>query len=89
MTGPAHATRLWLALAVTTLCGLTWGSELETGPTAAHLDLADLCLFLAAARQADQRRCTRLFRLGWLWLLVQLIFGPPARASNWLKENEG
>jgi hypothetical protein len=77
MTDPARAARLWLALAVATLWVVTLGSELETGPTEAYPDLPDLCLLLATVRQAGQRRRTRLFRLGWLWLLVQLITAQP------------
>jgi hypothetical protein len=77
MTDPARAARLWLALAVATLWVVTLGSELETGPTAAHPDLPDLRLLLTTARQAGQRRRTRLFRLGWLRLLVQLITAQP------------
>ena len=77
MTDPARAARLWLALAVATLWVVTLGSELETGPTEAQPELPDLRLLLAAARQAAQRRRTRLFRLGWLWLLVQLITAQP------------
>jgi len=77
MTDPTRAARLWLALAVATLWVVTLGSELETGPTAAHPDLPDLRLLLATACQAGQRRRTRLFRLGWLRLLVQLITAQP------------
>jgi hypothetical protein len=77
MTDPARAARLWLALAVATLWVVTLGSELETGPADMHPDLPDLRLLLATARQAGQRRHTRLFRLGWLWLLVQLITAQP------------
>jgi hypothetical protein len=76
MRDPARAARLWLALAVATLWMLTVGSDLELGPTAAAPDLPDLQPILG--KQAAHRpRPLRLFRLGWLWLLVQLIQGQP------------
>jgi hypothetical protein len=77
MTDPARAARLWLALSVATLWVVTLGSELETGPTDEHADLPDLRALLSSTLQAGQRRRTRLFRLGQLWLLVQLITAQP------------
>lgn len=77
MTDPGRASRLWLALAVASLWVVTLGSELETGPTDENPDLPDLRDLLVSPLQAGQRRRTRLFRLGWLWLLVQLITARP------------
>lgn len=77
MENPARASRLWLALAVASLWVVTLGSQLETGPTDANPDLPDLRSILASPLQAGQRRRTRLFRLGRLWLLVQLIAAHP------------
>jgi len=77
MTDPERAARLWLALAVAHLWMVTLGSELETGPTAEMPDLPDLRSILDMARRVGGRRRIRLFRLGWLWLLVQLITAQP------------
>ena len=73
MTDPARAERLWLALAVATLWVISVGSELEVGPPPDAVDLPDLRALLG--RRAEQPRPTRLFRLGWLWVLVQAIQG--------------
>ena len=77
MTNPDRAERLWLALAVANLWMVTLGSELESGPTAEVPDLPDLKLILAGVLKAGGRRSIRLFRLGWLWLLVQVITAQP------------
>jgi hypothetical protein len=77
MTDPARASRLWLALAVASLWVVTLGSERETGPTDENPDLPDLGPLLASPLQPGQRRWTRLFRLGRLWLLAQLITTHP------------
>jgi hypothetical protein len=74
MKDPARASRLWLALAVATLWMLTIGSDLELGPSDNAPDLPDLSTILGV-RDAQRPRAIRLFRLGWLWLLVQLIQG--------------
>jgi hypothetical protein len=78
MTDPARAARVWLALAVANLWMVTLGSELETGPTAEVPGLPDLHPILTGViRQAGCRRRLRLFRLGWLLLLVSLIVARP------------
>jgi hypothetical protein len=74
MRDPARAARLWLALAVATLWMLTIGSDIELGPPAEQPELPDLTPLLGK-RAAQQPRRLRLFRLGWLWLLVRLIQG--------------
>lgn len=76
MRDPARAARLWLALAVATLWMLTIGSDMELGPTDDVPDLPDLQPILGQ-RAAHRPRHIRLFRLGWLWLLVQFIRGQP------------
>jgi len=72
MREPNRVARLWLAMAVATLWMITVGSELELGPSSAEVDLPDLRPLLGLAGAHRPRRM-RLFRLGWLWLLVQLI----------------
>jgi hypothetical protein len=74
MRDPARVARLWVALAVATLWVISVGSELELGPSAEAVDLPDLRPLLGVSAQARPRR-TRLFRLGWLWVLVQAIRG--------------
>lgn len=74
MDDPERVARLWLALAVATLWMITLGSDLEVGPSAEQVDLPDLRPLLGLNGQRRPRR-TRLLRLGWLWLLVQLITG--------------
>jgi hypothetical protein len=76
MRDPARVARLWLALAVATLWVISVGSDLELGPSAEPVDLPDLRPLLDVAPSARPRR-TRLFRLGWLWMLVQAIRGRP------------
>jgi len=78
MTDPARAARVWLALAVANLWMVTLGSELETGPTAEVPELPDVHSILnSGTRQHGRRRRLRLFRLGWLSLLVWLIAAQP------------
>lgn len=74
MRDPERAARLWLALAVATLWMLTIGSDVELGPSEAYPELPDLTA-IVGMRAATRPRKLRLFRLGWLWLLVQLIDG--------------
>jgi hypothetical protein len=76
MTDPARATRLWLAMAVATLWMITLGSDLELAATDRPSDLPDLQPILGQ-RAAHCPRRMRLLRLGWLWLLVQLIRQQP------------
>jgi hypothetical protein len=63
-------------MAVATLWMLTVGSDLELGPSDDAPDLPDLRP-IVGVRAAQHPRPIRLFRLGWLWLLVQLIHGQP------------
>ncbi len=74
MTDPARAARLWLALAVATLWMISVGSDLEVGAAADGVELPDLRDLLGIGAATQPRR-TRLFRLGWLWLLVQAVRG--------------
>jgi len=71
MSDPERAARLWLALAVAMLWMVSLGSELENEPASA--EMPDLRGLLAGVVAGRQRRRLRLFRLGWLWLLVELI----------------
>ncbi|HSJ54161.1 MAG TPA: transposase [Anaerolineae bacterium] len=77
MTDPDRAARLWLPLAIAMLWTVTLGSELETGPTEEIADVPDLSSILAATIRTGRRRRIRLFRLGWLWLLVRLVTAQP------------
>ena len=74
MRDPNRAERMWLAMAVATLWMITLGSDLELGPSDQLPELPDLRELLGLLGAGRPRRM-RLFRLGWLWLLVQLIQG--------------
>ena len=85
MEVPTRVERLWLALAVATLWVVSGGSELEVGAGREREDLAwrergterelpDLRALLGIGAPTRPRRL-RLFRLGWLWLLVQGLRG--------------
>jgi hypothetical protein len=50
------------------------GSELEVGAEDDAVELPDLSTLLGLGAPTKPRR-TRLFRLGWLWLLVQGLRG--------------
>ncbi len=74
MRDPARVARLGLALAVATLGASSVGRALERGPPDEARDLPDRRPLLGGATPARPRR-TRLFRLGWLGLLVQASRG--------------
>lgn len=76
MTDPQRVARLWVALAVATLWVISVGSELEVGPAPEAVALPDLRPLLGVGAATPPRRM-RLFRLGWLWVLVQAIRGRP------------
>jgi hypothetical protein len=76
MHAPARVARVWLAMAVATLWMITLGSDLEVGPSEDWPELPDLRPLLGLNGMRRPRR-TRLFRLGWLWLLVQLMQHQP------------
>jgi hypothetical protein len=77
MTDPARTSRLWLAMAVATLWMVSVGTDLELGPSADLPNIPDLRVILGIdLKQASPRR-NRLFRLGWLWLLVQAVTAQP------------
>jgi hypothetical protein len=69
---PARVARL--ALAVATLWVISVGSDLELGPAPAAVELPDLRPILGVGVPTQPRQ-TRLFRLGWWWLLVQGLRG--------------
>ena len=77
MTDPERAARLWLALAVATLWMVSVGSGLETGALPDARALPDLQAIVGTAAPQPRQRRTRLFRLGWLWVLVQQITAQP------------
>jgi len=77
MTDPRRVARLWLALAVATLWVVSVGGQLETEPGSIAVELPDLRLSLVRSPTSQRPRRIRVFRLGWLWLLVQLITHQP------------
>jgi hypothetical protein len=84
MSDPARAERLYLAMAVATLWMISLGCGLEVGPTADLPDLPDLRLILGIKNPMTRPRRTSLFRLGRIWLLVQLISAQPLPLPSWL-----
>ncbi|MBP1469044.1 hypothetical protein EYB53_025280 [Candidatus Chloroploca sp. M-50] len=76
MTDPERAARLWLAMAVASLWTISVGSALEVpadGETDLDLgDLPELRALLGTTRTGRPRRI-RLFRLGWIVLLVRAL----------------
>ena len=64
------------SLAVATLWMISVGSDLEVGPPPECADLPDLRPLLGLPAAGKPRR-TRLFRLGWLWVLVCQITARP------------
>lgn len=85
MAEPSRAERVWLALAVATLWVVSVGSEMEGGagtegePGALvergdEVEMPDVRELLGLGRPTQPRRL-RLFRLGWVWLLVQGLKG--------------
>jgi len=75
MHDPARVARLWLALAVASLWVISVGSDLEVGPHDAPEDMPDVRALLDLLPGTPRPRRLRLFRLGWLWLLVQALRG--------------
>jgi hypothetical protein len=76
MRAPARASRMWLALAGATRWMLTMGSAGELGPREEMPELPDVSA-IVGTRGARRPRAIRVFRLGWRWLLVQMIKGQP------------
>lgn len=76
MTVPDRAVRLWLALALAMFWKVALGADLEIGPSATRPALPDLRPLLGGVRQGRMRHI-QMFRLGWLWVLVQLIRRAP------------
>jgi hypothetical protein len=76
MCDPARVARVWLAMAVAMLWVVSVGSELEvgTGINSDQGEVPEVRALLGMRRERQPRR-TRLFRLGWLWLLVQGLQG--------------
>jgi hypothetical protein len=75
MTDPGRAARLWLAMALASLWVISVGADLELAPSEDQPDLPDLRLLLGLSTR--RTRPLRLFRLGWLRLLVQLALAQP------------
>ena len=78
MTEPQRAARLWLAVAVATLWRLRVGGVAEeTIPTRTLLDVTAVLTGQRRLRQATRRRLVRLFRRGWMTILVALLDQAP------------
>jgi len=78
MTGPARAARLWLAVAVATLWLLSVGEAAdETIPASTLLNVTALCPERPRSRRATRLRLVRVFRQGWVRLLVALLRQDP------------
>jgi hypothetical protein len=74
MTDPQRAARLWLAVAVATVWLLSVGGMAEeTIPESTFLPLAADDFPASQPRRATQLRLVRVFRRGWITLLVALI----------------
>jgi hypothetical protein len=65
------------AWAVATLWMVSVGTDLEVGPAPDTQDIPDLRDILGLMTEQARHRRHRLFRLGWLWLLVQLVTNHP------------
>ena len=74
MSDPARAARLWVAMAVATLWVISVGSDMEVEGASDGVEMPDLQELLGVGGATQPRR-TRLFRLGWLWLLVRGLRG--------------
>jgi len=70
MSDPKRAERLWLALAVAMLWMVAIGSDVEQAATEGGGELPELQALVAKGKAT---RTLRLFRLGWLWLLVRAV----------------
>ena len=77
MTDPERAARLWSALAVATLWMVSVGSDVEDSDLLDGGNLPDLQVLLSTAATSVRPRRTRLFRLGWLLVLVRQITAQP------------
>ena len=78
MTEPQRAARLWLAVAVATLWRLRVGGVAEeTIPTSTLLDVTAVLTGQRRWRQATRLRLVRLFRRGWMTILVALLDQAP------------
>jgi Transposase DDE domain len=78
MSHPDRAARLWLAVAVATLWLLSVGEEAdETMPASTVLDVTGLCPERPRTRRATRLRLVRVFRQGWVRLLVALLRQEP------------
>jgi hypothetical protein len=74
MTDPQRAARLWLAVAVATLWLLSVGGLAEeTIPESTLLPLAPAAVPASRSRRATHLRLVRIFRRGWITILMALI----------------
>jgi len=74
MQDPDRAARLWLAVAVVTLWLLSVGEVAdETMPVSTLLDVTEMCPKRPWTRRATRLRLVRVFRQGWVTLLVALL----------------
>ena len=78
MRDPARAARRWLAVAVATVGLLSVGGAAEeTMPASTLLDVTAWCPERPRSRRATRLRLVRVFRQGWVRLLVALLRQDP------------
>jgi hypothetical protein len=77
-SAPDRAARLWLAVAVATWWVRSVGGAAdETIPASTRLDVTALCPGRPRTRRATRLRLVRVFRQGWVALLVALLRQEP------------
>ena len=87
MSAPDRAARLWLAVAVATLWLLSVGGEADaTIPASTLLDVTGVCPERQRTRRATRLRLVRVFRQGWVRLLIALLRQEPLPEGHLVPE---
>lgn len=88
MTDPNRASRLWLAIAVSTLWMLSVGTEADLAISESILpDLSDILYHTKRQRRITRTRLVSLFRRGWVCVIVALLKGNPLPLPAQFKPN--
>lgn len=79
MTDPDRASRLWLAIAISTMWMLAVGGEEEDTTISETIlpDLSDILYHTKRQRRISRTRLVSLFRRGWVCVIVALLKGDP------------
>ena len=78
MSDPNRASRLWLAISISTLWLLSVGDQDDDTPSESILpDLGDILYHTKRQRRIARARLVSLFRRGWVRVIVALIKGDP------------